>query len=272
MCGRYFVSGADVPNNDVDFFDVPDTERYLVAAWVRQKFRSNSDPIYINRQDAKNIADNSPKWEPWDKALKLLMVMGNIARRPGVKVSIDQLRYPDAVAEDQREFDTYVHWLENYGYTEKRSPGVYSITLNGWQEVSRIKQQHVSTGTRAFVAMWFDNSMDDAFNLGIVPACKEAGFNAYRVKEDLHDERIDTRIIAGIRESRFMIADVTEGRTAVYYEAGFADGLGKQVIWTCRKDHIERMSFDTRQFTHILWETPDDLKTQLVPMIKARIV
>lgn len=120
--------------------------------------------------------------------------------------------------------------------------------------------------------MWFDPSMDDAYHKGIVPACDAARFKAYRVKEDKHGNRIDQHIIANIRESRFVIVDVTGERNAVYYEAGFADGLGKPVIWTCRKDCMNKMSFDTRQFPHILWETPDDLKTQLVDWIKARIV
>lgn len=271
-CGKYYVSGADAPNNDVDFFDVPEAERYLVAAWVRQKSRSNSDPIYINREDAKNIAANSPKLEPWDKALKLLTVIGSIAKRPGSIVESQALTFPDAYAHDEDEFDAYMEWLASSGLIHYESMASLNVTAQGWQELSRMAQQHQATGTRAFVAMWFDGSMDDAFNLGIVPACIEAGFNAYRVKEDIHDERIDARIIAGIREARFMIADVTGERTAVYYEAGFADGLGKQVIWTCHKDHMGKMSFDTRQFTHILWETPKDLKAQLVPMIKARIV
>lgn len=271
-CGKYFVSGADVPNNDVDFFDVPETERYLVAAWIRQKSRSSVRAIYIGKEDAKTIAANSPRLEPWDKALKLLLVIGELSRKPGNVVDYHAVTFADATAQDQEELDAYLSWLDDAGLIKYHSTTSFYATANGWRELAARRQQHRAMGTRAFVAMWFDTSMDDAFNLGIVPACKEAGFDAYRVKEDKHGERIDARIIAGIRESRFLIADVTGERTAVYYEAGFADGLGKQVIWTCRKDHMEKMSFDTRQFTHILWETPEDLKAQLVPMIKARIV
>jgi len=64
---------------------------------------------------------------------------------------------------------------------------------------------------------------------------------------------------------------VTGARPAVYYEAGFADGIRKPLIWTCRKGNSADMSFDTRQYLHILWDDPLDLRRQLVPVIQARM-
>ena len=49
----------------------------------------------------------------------------------------------------------------------------------------------------------------------------------------------------------------------MYYEADFADGLGIRVFWTCEKSKESTVSFDTRQFPHILWNDPDDLRKQL---------
>ena len=57
-------------------------------------------------------------------------------------------------------------------------------------------------------------------------------------------------------------------RGGVYFEAGFALGLGLQVIWVCRQDQVELMHFDTRQYNHIAWSDPDDLYKRL----KNRIV
>jgi hypothetical protein len=58
-----------------------------------------------------------------------------------------------------------------------------------------------------------------------------------------------------------MIADFTseidKPRGGVYYEAGFAHGLGKEVIWTCREDVIDHIHFDTRQYNHITWNEND---------------
>ena len=34
-------------------------------------------------------------------------------------------------------------------------------------------------------------------------------------------------------------------------------GLGLRVIYTCHKDKLDKLAFDTRQYNHILWETPE---------------
>ena len=85
--------------------------------------------------------------------------------------------------------------------------------------------------------MWFDRETDDAWEEGLRPAIEDdAGFKAYRVDKDQENEnRIDAAIETEIQDSRFLVADVTGGRQGVYFEAGFALGLGRQVIWTVRK-------------------------------------
>ena len=74
-----------------------------------------------------------------------------------------------------------------------------------------------------------------------------------------------------IKESRFLIADVTEQRQAVYFEAGYAMGIGLPVIWTCKESDIKKCCFDTRQYNHIFWKDAEDLRTQLKERILATI-
>jgi nucleoside 2-deoxyribosyltransferase len=65
---------------------------------------------------------------------------------------------------------------------------------------------------------------------------------------------------------------VTWARTGVYFEAGYALALGRQVIWTCRRDRAKvDMHFDTRQYNHILWNDAADLQEQLYYRIAATI-
>ncbi len=47
-----------------------------------------------------------------------------------------------------------------------------------------------------------------------------------------------TKLVEGGFGLRFMIADFTGHRGGVYFEAGFAHGLGIPVIWTCREDQL----------------------------------
>ena len=84
-----------------------------------------------------------------------------------------------------------------------------------------------------------------------------------------HNEKIDDKIIAEIRKSGILVADLTENNQGVYFEAGLAMGLGIPVIWTCRKDNFESIHFDTRQYNYIVWENPGELKEKLKNRIEA---
>jgi hypothetical protein len=71
-----------------------------------------------------------------------------------------------------------------------------------------------------------------------------------------------------------VVVDVTGHRKAVYFEAGFAKGLGLPIIWTCRESEFkdkDKRTFDTEHFPHILWDEPTALREKLANRIKASI-
>lgn len=131
--------------------------------------------------------------------------------------------------------------------------------------------------------MWFDDSTLAAYDQGVEPAVRDASYEPVRIDRREHSNKIDDEIISEIRRSRFVIADFTCGtvlsedrkvaipRGGVYYETGFAQGLDLPVIWTCREDQIDQVHFDTRQFNHILWTEPRDLREKLRNRIGAVI-
>jgi nucleoside 2-deoxyribosyltransferase len=96
-----------------------------------------------------------------------------------------------------------------------------------------------------------------------------------RIDKKDHNNKIDDEIVSEIRRSRFLVADFTcepeKVRGGVYFEAGFALGLGLPVIWTCKHTSLDDLHFDTRQYAHIVWETPDNLYAQLRNRIGATI-
>ena len=66
-----------------------------------------------------------------------------------------------------------------------------------------------------------------------------------------------------IRDSKFVIADLTHGNQGAYWEAGFAEGLGKPVIYICEKSKFEEpgwVHFDTNHNTTITWSEGDEEK------------
>jgi hypothetical protein len=74
--------------------------------------------------------------------------------------------------------------------------------------------------------------------VAIEAAVTRAGYRPMRIDGHEYIGGIMDEIIARIRESRFVVADLTHNRGGVYYEAGFAFGLGIPVIPTCRNDHL----------------------------------
>lgn len=150
----------------------------------------------------------------------------------------------------------------------------YKLTVKGYAHLDELGHK-VTISSKAFVAMWFHESMKDVWEKGIKPAIEESGYEPVRIDQKEHSNKIDDEIIAEIRRSRFIVADFTHGddgaRGGVYYEAGFAHGLNIPVIFTCREDVFEKIHFNTRQYNHIVWETPEKLRQKLKARIAAEI-
>ncbi|RXH12347.1 hypothetical protein EAS56_17720 [Bradyrhizobium guangzhouense] len=160
--------------------------------------------------------------------------------------------------------------LANLDTRQGTAMATYQPTAEGWLKIEELTRKLPST-TQAFVAMWFNDATRAAFADGIEPAIKDAGYRAVRIDKKEHSNKIDDEIIAEIRRSKFIVADFTcekeKVRGGVYFEAGFAMGLGIPVIWTVAQQSIGDLHFDTRQYNHIAWDTPANLRAAL----KARI-
>lgn len=154
------------------------------------------------------------------------------------------------------------------------SGGIHiEIAPHGWLRIDELAKtpKRSSESDQAFVAMWFDSGTDAIFRQGIEPGIRDAGYIPNRIDLCQHNNKICDQIVAEIRRSRFVVADFTGQRGGVYFEAGFALGLGTPVIWLVRKDEIDGVHFDTRQFNHILYESAEDLRKQLTDRINATI-
>jgi hypothetical protein len=124
---------------------------------------------------------------------------------------------------------------------------------------------------QVFVAMSFAVDLKSAWENAIRPALVKAQFRPYRIDAEPHLDRIDTKIITEIRNSKFLVVDVTQQRPGVYFEAGYAIGLGLPVFWCVRHDDLLNVHFDTRQYNHIVWQNEEHLAEQLFLYVSAII-
>lgn len=129
-----------------------------------------------------------------------------------------------------------------------------SMPMNGWQRYAAIQDARV-TSRRIFMAMKFANDtlsrvVDEHFR----PAVAKAGFELFKVNDQNKAGSIDDRIRVEIRTSRMLISDLSDENNGAYWEAGFAEGLGKPVIYTCEKSKFDRVHFDTSHFYCVIWD------------------
>lgn len=73
-----------------------------------------------------------------------------------------------------------------------------------------------------------------------------------------------------------MVADFTTSQKCcaqggVYYEVGFAHGLGIPIIHTCRNDCLNDVHFDMNHINHLIWEKPEELWEKLQTRIEATV-
>lgn len=272
-----------------DFLMIVEDELYHDQAY----WDSNQTAIYY-------LIENGiwPKGKMVDKPLiQALISSSDVPKSPFEKmrevlsfISINQKHFGEWYSLDSKDFDSIVRKLglinsdelegliresANYGLLEIKAEYkegmVVILALKGW-ELAEERNQAKQSNT-VFVAMAFTDDMKDVFNNWIRPAIEDCGFKAKIVSEDYlkGDQTINDAILAGIKKSKFTLADFTYHRNGVYFEAGYALGLGQNVIYSCREDGIKDAHFDTRNYQHLVWKDGADLKKKLMDKIEVFI-
>jgi hypothetical protein len=126
------------------------------------------------------------------------------------------------------------------------------LTAFGWQRVDALKRAHVSSKYAFFARKFKNPDLDRVFKECLVPAVKQTGYELRIASEEAG--LIDALIEDGIRRCRFLIADLSDDNGGAYWEAGFAHGLGKPVIYICREGVIPH--FDTDHHQTVWWDLP----------------
>lgn len=108
----------------------------------------------------------------------------------------------------------------------------------------------------------------DMIHKGIKSGINSTGNVAYFLNETAHNDNITKIMREEIPNCKFLVADFTHQNCGVYYEAGYAEALGKTVIHLCREDDFDKVHFDIRQTQFILWKNEKDLAEKLKEQIE----
>ena len=144
----------------------------------------------------------------------------------------------DSIVEELEE-----RGLIRIGNTTKTFDGTLflgvNLSLDGWEKYEEEKHGGFD-GNYGFIAMKFGDDRLDAFLQDVVrPAVREQlGIDLVDLRDVAQAGVIDDIMRVKIRDAKFVIADLTHDNNGAYWEAGYAEGLGKPVIYICEKAEI----------------------------------
>jgi hypothetical protein len=125
--------------------------------------------------------------------------------------------------------------------------------------------ENLMTSNTVFIIMPFKKEYDDLYD-AYETVCKDVGFEAVRTDQVTSLQRITPRILDGIKYSAFVIADVTDKNLNVFYEIGFAEGIGRPVIITAKEG--TELPFDIKDTPIVFWSTFKELKQKLQLLVR----
>ncbi len=282
VCGSAVTERQQRPGSrDSNFYDCPNCGQYLIdrtplariegldikarAILSEEIWRSQSgDQPFEISSNHLTAAESAELPDPAEQLDLLVLFLGQHQETPGaaVKVAWGNLRAKiGAVTRDDESF--ILNAAVEGGFVDNSESSMPTcsvlLTMRGWERFHEIQRGAVHSRI-AFMAMPFGNDtvkrmVDEVFR----SAVKETGFDLKRLDDSPPAGLIDNRLRVEIRLCRFLIADLTDANNGAYWEAGYAEGLEKPVIYTCSKEYFDehKTHFDTNHQHTIVWDPTD---------------
>jgi hypothetical protein len=224
----------------------------------------------IDLESAKKLYEDDGT--PLDKYQNTLHYIANAGETFGHTFSYPSDRWLVRTMNDD-EAESIMLALIDEGWISARPAsdgiGPFSLTAEGWRAGAEMASNTRKDSGSVFIAACFNNELKEAVET-ISNVVDGLGYKSRIVNRVPHNQIIDLMIYESIRESRFVVADLTCNRQSVYYEVGFAHGLGLEVILTCREDHLKdaedeskRVHFDLNHRNILTWKQMTELSEKL---------
>lgn len=265
LCGEYKVSGSVLEK----VLSLDEDGRQKIFQWITSQTLHGGVPEITSYNLKRILGVEALPFS--ERRERMLIALDRKTTQPGLRIDIDDVLLRRASGLIHGESYNYlINHLKNAGYIERFTDNRMYLTPEGFERIEKIRLAGKDSA-QGFVAMWFTAELDDAWSDGFERAISGAGYLPMRVDQKEHVNKICDEIISEIRRSKFVVVDYTGHRGGVYYEAGFAHGLGIPVINTCRKDHMGDLHFDIRQYNCIDWSDPEELRNRLQLRIESII-
>lgn len=265
-CGSYSLSGTIIPMIQREIASTENGPAIVSHALYKMTQRNQLWPM-LTYESLKQILSLETIPRPQQQLENLILWFGHKYQNYGTPIMIQDQAVSAIGATDMKSFGYIVEHATDQGLLDGKVVlsmgsvphfGPMRLTFRGWELYEELQHNH-STSRTAFMAMQFgDTELNAVYASCFQPAVGATGFTLKKLDEGQPAGLIDDRLRVEIRQARFLIADLTHQNRGAYWEAGFAEGLGRPVIYTCRKDVFEDETkgphFDTNHHLTVMWE------------------
>jgi hypothetical protein len=264
-CGRYKASRNAID----DFFN-------SAHAGISDRVRALSAHLIFNEQTSAKIPSLDSYWvekllaqpnypSPAQQAINAIRKIGDTVNRTGdvwnmlphnffVQIGSPNPRFAFSIVKELYERGL----VTGIPSEAMNTPGNFldvSLTLTGWESYEQEHKGKISSNY-GFMALKFGiPELDKLLKEVLKPSTKELGFDLLDMRDSARTGVIDNIMREKIRDCAFVIADLTHDNLGAYWEAGYAEGLGKPVLYLCEhgKFEISKTHFDTSHCTTVTW-------------------
>jgi hypothetical protein len=235
-----------------------------LASHVIRKWEAPGKHVVVNTELLEGLSDQKLP-SPAEAADNLLLMMAKWADdSPGKTFYSGSGNNPPLMAIVGVVADFDLVWLDEtlrdqklIGSRNSIVGGDRYITWQGWKRIEDLRTARIASRFAFFARRFANLELDDLFEKCLRPTVEETGYELRTVTQ--RAGLIDAVVEDEIRRCRFLIADLSDANAGAYWEAGFAEGLGKPVIYICRAkiaDQEVKTHFDTDHRQTVRWGEP----------------
>lgn len=262
-CGQFTLTNSLLASLPHYLGSVPDAAANISHA-LRRAQEVNSEVLFSTLTTEEILRRPMPR--PQEQADLLVRWLANNLSGPGELVDISPKTHAGIVgAKSDSGFALILDHLFSVGLLTGQqlktigAQGNAKATLSflGWAYYEELAKGN-AVYRKAFMAMKFgDSILENVLSEVFKPAARIVGFDLFKLDDVPRAGLIDDRLRVEIQSSDFLIADLTHDNLGAYWEAGYAEGLGKPVIYTCERSKFEdsKTHFDTNHHLTIIWDT-----------------
>jgi nucleoside 2-deoxyribosyltransferase len=278
VCGRYDVSSTALQDGlDTQHDHLTAIQRAILSHRIREANDTRSEAPLLTTDELEYVIANGRLPTPAQQALNIIRFVGNRVGATGEPIDNLPPSFPAAVGSPNRNSAMGIaRQLMRGGLLNAIEAGDMQLpneiiradlTLAGWERYEAEQQGQLSSNY-GFIALKFGDEVLDPFVADVIkPAATALGFELVDMRDVAEAGIIDNVMRARIRDAAFVLVDLTHANEGAYWEAGYAEGLGKPVLYLCNRQVFQEKGthFDTNHCTTVLWDPaqPDPFTEEL---------